>query len=75
MFRAFLRGVGRAAGFAGKGLIITIFYMKFKNRRLFLRHRLIIVMKRLFYFGLHKKPYDEKQFFRQLSIKSESVKT
>jgi len=30
MFRAFLGVVGRAAWFAGKGLIITIFYMKFK---------------------------------------------
>jgi hypothetical protein len=30
MFRAFLGVVGRAAWFAVKGLIITIFYMKFK---------------------------------------------
>ncbi|MCI4052730.1 hypothetical protein MM710_31430, partial [Klebsiella pneumoniae] len=46
MFRAFLCGIGRAAWFAGKAAIITIFYMKFKNGLRFPACRLTAVSEK-----------------------------
>ncbi|ENW2978091.1 hypothetical protein FND94_000718 [Neisseria gonorrhoeae] len=46
MFHAFLCGIGRAAWFAGKAAIITIFYMKFKNGLRFPACRLTAVSEK-----------------------------